>query len=181
MPSIKRALQDTQGNPVKRVRLSRDELEDLEKEELILKVIERQNRLDEAIAATAEIAAAAGAVSPAGAISMSDEQAQQKAEQARKLMVRSFNSQIRVRLTACELLRSYTGCHLILFHYNSGSLLARTVQPNSATAVHCGHPASSTSSWASQRTQRRRCLAPLRQNLETSVTSISVSVPGIQT
>ncbi|KAK5122002.1 hypothetical protein LTR85_004574 [Meristemomyces frigidus] len=94
MPSIKRALQDTQSKPVKRIRLSADELEDLDKDALITKVIELQQQLDDVIkqSATKEAAAATAASKPAA---MTDEQAAQKAEQARKLMIKGIKSQMK--------------------------------------------------------------------------------------
>ncbi|KAK4543160.1 hypothetical protein LTR36_005938 [Oleoguttula mirabilis] len=83
MPPTKRKLQEMPSNSVKRVRLSANELEDLDKDVLIAKVLDLQQQLDGAVKQVSTTTA------------MSDSQVTQKVEQARKLMIKGIESQMR--------------------------------------------------------------------------------------
>lgn len=96
MPSIKRALKDIQQPAAsRRVRLSEDELDLLEKHELIAKINALEDELEKVKYSTR-----IGSLSSAGgnAAAMSDEQIKEKVR-ARKLMVKGIKSQMKVRLT----------------------------------------------------------------------------------
>lgn len=99
MPPTKRVLQETQSNRAKRVRLSAEDLEDLGKEELIAKVLELQQQvqqLDEAVKKSATKTATALAA-PSGPAAMTDQHVAQKVQQARTLMFRGIRSQMKAR------------------------------------------------------------------------------------